>query len=58
LNDEGQQQMARARLAWLAVGAAHQEAPEESEVRATHQEAPDELEADDQPQVTYRSVEL
>jgi hypothetical protein len=50
--------MARARLAWLEVGAAHQEAPEESEVRATHQEAPDEPEADDQPQVTYRLVEL
>jgi hypothetical protein len=61
LNNEGQQQMAGAWLAWPEVGAAQQEAPEEPGVRATQQEAPEEPmveEADDQPQVSYRLVEF
>jgi hypothetical protein len=59
LNDEGQQQMAKA---WLDVGAAQQEAPKEPEDGATQQNAPKEPdvedEADDQPQVTYRLVQF
>jgi hypothetical protein len=56
LNDEGQQQMAGAWLAWPDVGSAQQEALEEPEDGAIQQEAPEELdvedEADDQPHVT------
>jgi hypothetical protein len=69
LNDEGQQHMVGAWLAWLEVGAAQLEAPEEPEVRATQQEAFEEPEAreaqqlevkevDDQPWVTYRLVKF
>jgi hypothetical protein len=62
LNDEGQQQMARAWSAWPKLKAAQQEAPEDSEDGATQQEAPKEPdvvdEADDQPQVTYRLVQF
>jgi hypothetical protein len=69
LNDEGQQQMARAWLAWPEIGAAQLEVPEEPEVRATQQEAPEEPEVrgaqqseaeevDDQPHITYILVEF
>jgi hypothetical protein len=48
--------------AWVKLGAAQQEAPEEPEDGATQQEAPEELdvevEADDQPQVTYSLVQF
>jgi hypothetical protein len=64
LHDEGQQEMARAWLAWPEVPeepyfrATQQEALEEPEVGAVEQEAPEEPnvkdEAGDQPQVTYR----
>jgi hypothetical protein len=54
--------MVGASPAWPELGAAQQEAPEESEDRVTQQEAPKEPnvkdEADDQPQVTYRLVEF
>jgi hypothetical protein len=61
LNDEGQQQMARAWPMWTEVGAAQHEAPEEPEVGATQEEAPEEPEveeADDQPHVTYMLIEF
>jgi hypothetical protein len=54
--------MAGAWPAWVKLGAAQQEAPEEPEDGATQQEAPEELdvevEADDQPQVTYSLVQF
>jgi hypothetical protein len=57
-----QQQMAGAWPAWVKLGAAQQEAPEEPEDGATQQEAPEELdvevEADDHPQVTYSLVQF